>query len=122
MKSILLIGLGRFGKHIALSLNEFHHQVMVVDQNEEKINEIDYSLKSLEDKLYLQTKDKITISETINNYNLELSNLKEKLSNTSIDIKSLEALEKGSLTTEEENIMKEYYEAVKMRDKCLLNV
>ena len=59
-----------------------------------KINEIDYSLKSLEDKLYLQTKDKITISETLNNYNLELSNLKEKLSNTSIDIKSLEALEK----------------------------
>ena len=100
-------------------LDDIHNNIKL---HEEKINEIDYSLKSLEDKLYLQTKDKITISETINNYNLELSNLKEKLSNTSIDIKSLEALEKGSLTTEEENIMKEYYEAVKMRDKCLLNV
>ena len=31
MKSILLIGLGRFGKHIALHLNHLGHQVMAVD-------------------------------------------------------------------------------------------
>ena len=40
MKSILLIGIGRFGKHIAFQLNRLGHQVMAVDQNEERVNEI----------------------------------------------------------------------------------
>lgn len=40
MKSILLIGVGRFGKHIAMKLNELGHEVMAIDMNEERINEI----------------------------------------------------------------------------------
>lgn len=40
MKSILLIGMGRFGKHIAYKLNEYGHEIMAVDDNEERINEI----------------------------------------------------------------------------------
>lgn len=38
MKSVLLIGLGRFGKHIALQLNQLGHQVMGVDHNEDRVN------------------------------------------------------------------------------------
>ncbi|MDD6278912.1 MAG: potassium channel family protein [Ruminococcus sp.] len=37
MKSILLIGLGRFGRHIAEKLNELDHEVMAVDKNEERV-------------------------------------------------------------------------------------
>ena len=40
MKSILLIGLGRFGRHIAFKLNDFNHEVMAIDDNEERINAI----------------------------------------------------------------------------------
>ena len=40
MKSILLIGLGRFGRTVAEKLNELHHQVMAVDKNEERVNDI----------------------------------------------------------------------------------
>ena len=40
MKNILLIGLGRFGKHIALQLNKLGHEVMAVESNEERVNEI----------------------------------------------------------------------------------
>ncbi len=40
MKSILLIGLGRFGKHIAMKLRELGHEVMAIDQNEERVNEV----------------------------------------------------------------------------------
>lgn len=36
MKSVLLIGLGRFGRHIAIKLCELRHQVMAVDQVEER--------------------------------------------------------------------------------------
>ena len=38
MKSILLIGLGRFGRHIALKLNALTHQVLAIDHNEERVN------------------------------------------------------------------------------------
>ena len=40
MKSILLIGLGRFGKHIALHLNQLGHQVMAVDNVEERVDAV----------------------------------------------------------------------------------
>ena len=39
MKSILLVGLGKFGKHIALQLHQLGHQVMGVDHNEDRIND-----------------------------------------------------------------------------------
>ena len=35
MKNILLIGLGRFGRHIAMELSELGHEIMAVDVNEE---------------------------------------------------------------------------------------
>ena len=40
MKTILLIGVGQFGSHIAMRLKELHCEVMAVDINEERINEI----------------------------------------------------------------------------------
>lgn len=40
MKSILLIGLGRFGRHIAMHLNELNHQVMAIDHVEERVNAV----------------------------------------------------------------------------------
>ncbi|MBE5865390.1 MAG: TrkA family potassium uptake protein [Lachnospiraceae bacterium] len=40
MKSILLIGIGHFGKHVAIQLNQLGHQVMAIDTKEERINEI----------------------------------------------------------------------------------
>lgn len=40
MKSILLIGLGRFGRHIAMHLNELGHQVMAVDKVEERVDAV----------------------------------------------------------------------------------
>ena len=40
MKSILLIGLGRFGRHIAEELNKLGHEVMAVDENEERVNAV----------------------------------------------------------------------------------
>lgn len=39
MKSILLIGLGRFGNHIAKNLNELGHQIMAIDIKEDRVND-----------------------------------------------------------------------------------
>ena len=40
MKSILLIGLGRFGRHIAEKLNELNHQVLAVDKQEDRVEAV----------------------------------------------------------------------------------
>ena len=40
MKSILLIGLGRFGRHIAMKLDELNHQVMAVDKDESRVDAV----------------------------------------------------------------------------------
>ena len=40
MQSILLIGLGRFGKNIAIHLNKLGHQVMAVDDEEERVENV----------------------------------------------------------------------------------
>lgn len=40
MKNILLIGLGRFGKHIAMQTSQLGHQIMAVDSREERIIEV----------------------------------------------------------------------------------
>jgi len=40
MKSVLLIGLGRFGKHIAEELYKLNIEVMAVDRREELVNDV----------------------------------------------------------------------------------
>ena len=40
MKTILLIGLGRFGRHVAMKLAELNHQVMAIDKCEERVDAI----------------------------------------------------------------------------------
>jgi len=37
MKSFLLIGLGRFGRHLAMQLNAQGHQVMAVDVDRKSV-------------------------------------------------------------------------------------
>ena len=39
MKSVLLIGLGRFGRHMAQKLQALHHQVLAVDIDEQRVND-----------------------------------------------------------------------------------
>lgn len=40
MKNVLLIGLGRFGTHIAMQLARLNHQIMAVDCNEARVNKV----------------------------------------------------------------------------------
>lgn len=40
MKTILVIGIGRFGKHLATRLAELGSEVMIVDRQEERLNEL----------------------------------------------------------------------------------
>ena len=40
MKSILLVGVGRYGRHVAEKLNELGHEIMAIDRKEERIQAV----------------------------------------------------------------------------------
>lgn len=40
MKSILIIGLGRFGSHLCRNLSELDNEIMIVDQDESKLEDL----------------------------------------------------------------------------------
>lgn len=43
MKNVLLIGLGRFGRHMAQKLHDLNHQVLAIDKDERRVQEaMDY--------------------------------------------------------------------------------
>ena len=39
MKNVLLIGLGRFGRHMAQKMSDMNHQILVIDKDEHKVQE-----------------------------------------------------------------------------------
>ena len=40
MKTVLIIGLGRFGRHLATRMAELGNEVMIVDQNAEVVEKL----------------------------------------------------------------------------------
>ena len=40
MKSILIIGMGRFGRHLCMNLSELGNEIMIVDEKEETLEEL----------------------------------------------------------------------------------
>ena len=48
-KNVLLIGAGRFGKHMAMQLNQLGHQVMAVDTDENGLSSQSVNLETPEE-------------------------------------------------------------------------
>lgn len=40
MKSVLIVGLGRFGRHMAQKLNDLNHEVLAIDKIEDRVNDV----------------------------------------------------------------------------------
>ena len=83
---------------------------------ENKINEIDNVLKSKEDELYIINKEKINTTEIQNLKQKQKQTLEEELEETKKDLIGTNNIIEGKLTSEEEEILKTYYEAVKQKD------
>jgi trk system potassium uptake protein TrkA len=68
MKSILVIGMGRFGQHIAAKFSQLGNEVMAVDISEEKINEI--LPKVVSAQIGDCTKEQVLRSIGVNNFDI----------------------------------------------------
>lgn len=68
MKSILIIGIGSYGRYAALKYMQLGHDVMVVDQDEEKITEIASKVTSAQ--IGDCTREEVLRSLGINSYDI----------------------------------------------------
>ncbi len=89
---------------------------------EDKINQLDYELKAKEDELYLLSKDFIRFQEESNEKKKKQEELKERMESTNRNIQSTENMMNHSISTEEENILKEYYEAIHEKEKVAMSL
>ena len=103
-------------------LKEHESIINNIKDIENKINDADYNLKSIEDKLYLVNKDKINIDETIKNHGTIISNLEEKLENIKNNIIGTSNVIDNKLSIEEQNIIDEYYKAVNRKNEITIEL
>lgn len=93
--------------------NEF---INFIKELENKINDNDHLLKSLEDKLYLINKNKINQETIIQNFQIQINNNKKTLEQIQKEINGTNNVINNSLSEEEDKILKQYYSALKSRD------
>ena len=84
---------------------------------ENKMNEIDYEYRSIEDKIYLVNKDIINYDEVINNKNILEINLKSELEQINNDTKGTNSLLNNELSNEETRILNLYYEELNKKNE-----
>ena len=89
-----------------------------IKDTENNINEIDYNIKALEDKIYLLNKDKMLKEDEKEAKKISLNNLNSELEQTTFDINSNSKMLNGSLSDEEEDILNKYYAALKTKEEA----
>lgn len=88
-----------------------------IKEIENKINETDYNLRSIEDKYYLLNKDNIELSEFINQKQIEYKNHENRLISVKNELKGTENVLSNTVSKEEEEILEKYYNALKVKDE-----
>ena len=85
---------------------------------ENQINEIDYNLKQIEDRIYLLEKDKLLKKDQLDNKNVQINDKKKERQSVIVNTRESESLLNGNITKEEENVLNEYYEALRKKDEA----
>ena len=85
---------------------------------ENEINEIDYNLKQVEDKIYLLEKDELLKKDQLENKNIQINDKNKEKQKIIVNTKESESILNGSISKEEENVLNEYYEALRKKDEA----
>ncbi|MBQ9181956.1 MAG: AAA family ATPase [Bacilli bacterium] len=83
---------------------------------ENKINELDYNIRNLEDELYILKRNYVEQNEIVNYINQNIKTKKTELESAKLELMGTENLMSNKLQNEEEDIMKKYYDALKNKD------
>ena len=88
-----------------------------IKECENNINEFDYNLKGLEDKIYLLTRDKLLKEESIKSKQKDIIELNDALEKINLDINGTNNILDGGLSNEEEEILEKYYDVSRQKDE-----
>lgn len=98
-------------------LKEYKINDSNIDELENKINELDYEIKNIEDKLYLTNKQKISISEYLYNKQRTLDDISSNLNSIKQEINGNTNLINNTLGEEEQRVLDDYYKAINNKNK-----
>jgi len=104
------------------TLKEYNSVLEEIKVLEDKININDSQLKSLEDTLYLINKDKMMCINELDTYNKSISELNMRLDDLTLEINSIQKQIDNNLSSEEEEILKEYYDALALKESLELTI
>lgn len=102
-------------KHLEIVISE-------IKELENKINDNDYAYRSLEDKLYIINKEKVTKEEQIHNKELSKQEYDQLLEDTLKQIESMNNMINGTMDEEEANILSSYYQALEEKNEIDSNI
>ena len=107
-------------KHELESLiSEYDREVKKQSRDEDDINIIDNKIKALEDKIYLSNKEMMTIKDEIGIRRRATSDLTNLIGEQEHEITSINNMLKNTLSTEEEQIMNDYYKALQDKENLI---
>jgi len=99
------------------SIQERDKILKEIAECENKINEIDYSIKNTEDRLYLLDKEKMLKKDEIENKQRKAEEKAHEKVKIVQDIQSTENLINGGLSKEEEEILEKYYSSLNKKEE-----
>ncbi len=88
-----------------------------IKEFENKINEVDYTMKALEDKIYLASKRRIEEKETASLKETYLKEKIDRLEEVKIELDGNESILKNTISIEEEKTMQDYYKVLEEKRK-----
>ena len=103
-------------------MNELKEIEKSISNYENSLNDYDSLLASLEDEAYLINKDKITKEEELKEKNKRIEELVNKIEDIKNNINGTNNIINNSLSNEEDNILKEYYEALDAKNKVMNDI
>ena len=95
-----------------LEYNEHHMQYL-----ENKINEFDYTITALEDKIYLESKQKIEEEQALTLKETQIKEKQKRLEEVQTELEGSEGILNNTITLEEEKTMQEYYKTMEEKKK-----
>lgn len=98
-------------------LKEKDNQTKNIKTLEEGLNACDYTLKAKEDEYYLVDRDNIRLESEIKEKNKQIEGLKNKIEETKKNLEGTNSVINNSLSEEEDTILKEYYNALQLKEK-----
>lgn len=103
-------------------MNEMKEIEKNISNYENTLNDYDSLLASLEDEAYLINKDKIAKEEELKEKNKRIEELVNKIEDIKNNINGTNNIINNSLSNEEDNILKEYYEALDAKNKVMNDI